>query len=86
MTNALRPDPLGAATSWAGGIDGGGDDDVHGRGIMGGRERRSRLAEPEEPGRPHAPGYGIRPDAEGLLPWSFVEERMAAARWKFGDG
>jgi hypothetical protein len=46
---------------------------------MGGRKRRNRLAEPAERGRPHAPGYGIRTDAKGLLPWSFVEERMAAA-------
>jgi hypothetical protein len=38
------------------------------------------LAEPAERSRPHAPGYGIRRDAKGLLPWSFVEERMAAAR------
>ncbi len=37
------------------------------------------MAEPAERGRPHAPGYGIRTDANGLLPWSFVEERMAAA-------
>ena len=38
------------------------------------------MAEPAERSRPHAPGYGIRREAEGLLPWSFVEERMAAAR------
>ena len=32
--------------------------------------------------RPHVPGYGIQgPGAgDGLLPWSFVSERMAAAR------
>jgi hypothetical protein len=32
--------------------------------------------------RPHMPGYGIRPESEGagLLPWSFVEDRMEAAR------
>jgi len=47
---------------------------------MGGRKRGTSLAEPTERGRPHAPGYGIRTDAVGLLPWSFVEERMAAAR------
>jgi pyridoxine/pyridoxamine 5'-phosphate oxidase len=47
---------------------------------MDGRKRRDRLAEPAERGRPHAQGYGIRTDAKGLLPWSFVEERMAAAR------
>lgn len=30
--------------------------------------------------RPHMPGYGIAPESEGvLLPWSFVEERMAKA-------
>ncbi len=33
-----------------------------------------------EPGRPHAPGYGIPTGSEGLLPWGFVEERMADAR------
>jgi hypothetical protein len=32
--------------------------------------------------RPYMPGYGILPETEGagLLPWSFVEERMIAAR------
>lgn len=32
--------------------------------------------------RPYMPGYGIVPENEGagLLPWSFVEERMTAAR------
>lgn len=31
--------------------------------------------------RPYMPGYGILPETEGagLLPWSFVEERMSAA-------
>jgi Pyridoxamine 5'-phosphate oxidase len=38
------------------------------------------LAEPVERGRPYMPGYGIPSDPEGLLPWSFVEERMADAR------
>lgn len=33
-----------------------------------------------EVGRPDTPGYGIRPDGEGILPWSFVDERMANAR------
>jgi hypothetical protein len=33
-----------------------------------------------EVGRPDIPGYGIRPDGEGILPWSFVDERMANAR------
>ena len=33
-----------------------------------------------ERGRPYAPGYGIPTNAKGLLPWSFVEERMVAAR------
>lgn len=37
------------------------------------------MNEPVERGRPHAPGYGIRSDARGLLSWGFVEERMAAA-------
>lgn len=31
--------------------------------------------------RPHMPGYGVQPanKGAGLLPWSFVEERMLAA-------
>jgi hypothetical protein len=33
-----------------------------------------------EVGRPDIPGYGIRPDGEGILPRSFVDERMANAR------
>ncbi len=37
------------------------------------------MAEPVERGRPHVPGYSIPSDFEGLLPWSFVEERMAVA-------
>lgn len=36
------------------------------------------------------PGYGIERDEAGMLPWSYVEERMAAARnyWlaTMGDG
>ena len=38
------------------------------------------MAEPVERARPHVPGYGIPSDSEGLLPWGFVEERMAAAQ------
>jgi general stress protein 26 len=30
--------------------------------------------------RPYMPDYGISTSAEGLLPWSFVEERMTASR------
>ncbi len=30
--------------------------------------------------RPCAPGYGIPSSPRGMLPWSFVEERMTAAR------
>ena len=30
--------------------------------------------------RPYAPGYGIPSNPRGMLPWSFVEERMRAAR------
>ena len=32
------------------------------------------------PSRPYAPGYGIPSCPRGMLPWSFVEERMSAAR------
>jgi Pyridoxamine 5'-phosphate oxidase len=32
------------------------------------------------PARPHLPSeYGVPADADGMLPWEFVEERMAAA-------
>lgn len=31
-------------------------------------------------GRPYMPGYGISPEDAGLLPWSFVDERMTSAR------
>ena len=30
-------------------------------------------------GRPHIPGYGIPPEHDGLLPWSWAEERLVAA-------
>lgn len=30
--------------------------------------------------RPHIPGYGIPEEEKGMLPWSHIEERMAAAR------
>jgi nitroimidazol reductase NimA-like FMN-containing flavoprotein (pyridoxamine 5'-phosphate oxidase superfamily) len=30
-------------------------------------------------GRPNMPGYGIRRDSEGLLPWSWAEERLRDA-------
>lgn len=29
--------------------------------------------------RPYVPGYGIPTEAEGMLPWRFVEERLAKA-------
>jgi hypothetical protein len=32
------------------------------------------------PTRPHVPGYGIPKAGKGMLPWSFVDERMAQAR------
>jgi hypothetical protein len=32
------------------------------------------------PSRPYAPGYGIPGSPRGMLPWSFVEKRMSAAR------
>ena len=30
--------------------------------------------------RPHFPGYGITDAEEGMLPWSWAEERLAASR------
>lgn len=30
--------------------------------------------------RPHMPEYGLPPGEEGLLPWSWAEERLAASR------
>lgn len=33
-----------------------------------------------ERSRPYAPGYGVPTNPKGMLPWSFVEERMVAAR------
>src|SRR4051794_5589123 len=30
--------------------------------------------------RPHMPGYGIEATDEGLLPWSWAQERLAASR------
>ena len=35
---------------------------------------------PEVRSRPYAPGYGNPSNPRGMLPWSFVEERMTAAR------
>lgn len=32
-----------------------------------------------DPSRPHVPGYGIPGTEEGMLPWSYVQERMQAA-------
>jgi PPOX class probable F420-dependent enzyme len=39
-----------------------------------------RVSAPRVSRPPFPPGYGISRDDEGLLPWSWVEERMAAAR------
>jgi nitroimidazol reductase NimA-like FMN-containing flavoprotein (pyridoxamine 5'-phosphate oxidase superfamily) len=36
------------------------------------------MAEPTA-GRPHMPGYGIAESGEGLLPWSWAEERLVAS-------
>jgi hypothetical protein len=36
------------------------------------------MAEPVA-GRPHMPGYGIAETDEGLLPWSWAEERLTRA-------
>jgi hypothetical protein len=33
-----------------------------------------------QPDRPHMPGYRIVEGQDGLLPWSYVEERMSASR------
>ena len=33
-----------------------------------------------ERSRPYVPGYGVPANPEGMLPWSFVEEHMLAAR------
>lgn len=30
-------------------------------------------------GRPHMPGYGIAADPEGMLPWSWAEERLTTS-------
>ena len=47
---------------------------------MSEREQSRGCCEPE-PERPGiARGYGISSDAAGLLPWSYVDERMEAAR------
>ena len=32
------------------------------------------------PGRPDLPGYGIPKDTKGLLPWSFVDQRMTRSQ------
>jgi len=40
---------------------------------------RTKANEPK-PSRPRIPEYGIPKTAKGMLPWSFVDERMAAAR------
>lgn len=41
-------------------------------------EASSRSPEPK-PSRPYVPGYGIPTTTKGMLPWSFVEERLAKA-------
>jgi len=40
------------------------------------------MAKQPKHSRPQMPGYGILPETEGagLLPWSFIEERMRASR------
>lgn len=38
-----------------------------------------RKAKDPKPSRPRIPEYGIPKTAKGMLPWSFVDERMAAA-------
>lgn len=41
---------------------------------MGSQQRLPRAT------RPHMPGYGLAPASAGVLPWSWAEERLAAAR------
>lgn len=38
------------------------------------------MTAPPTPDRPRMPGYGVSPDTDGLLPFSWAEERLAAAR------
>src|SRR5512146_1291179 len=41
----------------------------------------AKLVTPLEVGRPKMPdGYGVPENNEGVLPWSYFDERMAAAR------
>ena len=39
---------------------------------------RARMSEPR-PGRPYMPGYGVPSEPDGMLPWSFAEERLTAS-------
>ncbi len=39
---------------------------------------RARMSEPR-PGRPHMPGYGVSSEPDGMLSWSFAEERLTAS-------
>lgn len=39
-----------------------------------------RMASEPRAGRPNIPGYGISESTEGLLPWSWAVERLAASR------
>lgn len=40
------------------------------------------MAQPTRVSRPHMPGYGLLPpeEGEGLLPWSWAEERLETSR------
>jgi nitroimidazol reductase NimA-like FMN-containing flavoprotein (pyridoxamine 5'-phosphate oxidase superfamily) len=57
--------------------------------MAGEKESKQMGSEPRKPagedqgpvaGRPHMPGYGIPKTKKGLLPWSYVSERMEQAR------
>ena len=43
-------------------------------------EREARNGETPAADRPLLPGYGVNEDPHGMLPWSFVDERLADAR------
>jgi hypothetical protein len=46
----------------------------------GGKKTRRKAETGPKPSRPHIPDYGIPKTGTGMLPWSFIDERMAAAK------